>query len=230
MNKTVTTGIVLTRINFSEADRIITILTPDHGKIRVMVKGARKPKSKMAAGIELFSICQITFITGRGEIRTLISARPQTHYKNIVVDINRTMLGYEVLKRINKVTEDAPGKEYFDLLSSTLGALDNAKLSNDAVEFWFSLRLLQISGHAPNLHTDARKNPLNANDNYEFDLDSMTFVPKPNGSFNAKHIKLFRLCISSPKPDILLQVQNGDDLLPISLGLAKAMMKLHGYI
>lgn len=224
MNKTVTTGIVLTRINFGEADRILTILTPDHGKIRVMVKGARKLKSKMGAGIELFSICQITFITGRGEIGTLISARPQTHYKNIVSDINCTMLGYEVLKRLNKVTEDAAGKEYFDLLARTLEALDNAKLSNDAVEFWFSLRLLQISGHAPNLHTDRRKLPLNAEDNYEFDLDTMAFDPKSNGSFNAKHIKLFRLCITATKPDILLQVQDSEEHLPISLGLVKTML------
>lgn len=224
MNKTVTTGIILTRTNFGEADRIITILTPDHGKIRVIVKGARKIKSKMAAGIELFSISQITYITGRGEIGTLISARPQTHYKNIVSDINRTMLGYEVLKRINKVTEDAPGREYFDLLANTLEALDNAKLSNDAVEIWFSLRLLQISGHAPNLHTDKQKLPLLAKDNYKFNLDAMAFEPKPNGSFNAKHIKLFRLCIGSPKPDILHKIQYGNELFSSSLSLAKAML------
>jgi len=225
MNRNVTTGIVLTRINFSEADRIITVLTPDFGKVRLMVKGARKPRSKMAGGIELFGVSYITFIEGRGDINTLISARPQTNYKNIVNDIKRTMLGYKVLKRVNKVTEDAPGNEYFDLLKSTLEALDNSKLSNDAVEFWFILQLLKISGHAPNLHTDTHKRPLNENNNCEFDLEAMAFKPKPNGSFNSKYIKLFRLCISATKPDILLQVQNSDDFLPNSLDLAKTMAK-----
>lgn len=225
MNKTVTTGIVLARINFGEADRIITILTPDHGKIRVMVKGARKLKSKMAAGIELFSICQITFITGRGEISTLISARPQTHYKNIVGDIKDTMLGYEVLKRVNKVTEDAAGREYFDLLAGTLEALDNAKLSNEKVELWFSLRLLRISGHSPNLLTDINRQPLLVNKIYDFNLDTMNFMEDPRGHFNSNHIKLFRLCIGSPKPNILDQVHNMDNLLPPLLDLAKKILK-----
>src|SRR4051812_30345333 len=105
MRQIVTKGIVLSRTDFGEADRILTVLTPNEGKISLMAKGVRKIKSKLAGGIELFSISSITFIPGRGEVGTLISSRLDIHFSNIVRDINRTMLGYDMLKLINRVTE-----------------------------------------------------------------------------------------------------------------------------
>ena len=103
MRAIVTTAIVLYRTDFKEADRIVTMLTRGQGKIRVIAKGVRRPLSKLAGGIELFSICQITFVAGRGEIKTLISSRIQKHYGNIVKDSQRTMLSHDFIKRINKI-------------------------------------------------------------------------------------------------------------------------------
>lgn len=61
-NIIVTSGIVLNRINFGEADRILTVITPDQGKLSLIAKGVRKEKSKLAGGIELFSVSNISFI------------------------------------------------------------------------------------------------------------------------------------------------------------------------
>ena len=63
---TTTSAIILKRVDYGEADRILTLLTPDHGKLSLMAKGVRKIKSKLAGGIELFSISTITFAEGRG--------------------------------------------------------------------------------------------------------------------------------------------------------------------
>ena len=119
MNQLTTQGIILSRTDFGEADKIITLLTPDHGKLRLMARGVRRAKSKLAGGVELFSVSDITYIKGRGEIGTLISARLITHYGRIVRDVTRTMLGYELIKQLNKVTEDEPEAEYFTLLEQT---------------------------------------------------------------------------------------------------------------
>lgn len=54
-----TEGIVLSRINHSEADRIVTILTKDRGKVRVIAKGIRKIKSRKRGHLEVFN--QIKF-------------------------------------------------------------------------------------------------------------------------------------------------------------------------
>ena len=83
MKQLQTEGIVLSRTDYGEADRIINILTPEQGKIALMARGVRKPKSKLAGGIELFSISDISYIKGKGEIGTLISVRLKKHYANI---------------------------------------------------------------------------------------------------------------------------------------------------
>src|SRR5688572_14550778 len=123
MNQIVTTAIILGRTDYGEADRIITLLTPDHGKLRLLAKGVRRVKSKLAGGIELFSISSITFVKGRGDIGTLISTRLNKHYRQIVTDLDRTMVGYDLIKQLNKITEDEPEPEYFDLLKQVFEAL-----------------------------------------------------------------------------------------------------------
>ena len=116
MNQQRTTAIVLTRVDYGEADRIVTVLTPDAGKLSLIAKGVRRVKSKLAGGIELFSTSEITYIPGRGSVSTLVSSRLVRHYGRIVQDIDRTMLGYELMKLLHKVTEDEPERDYYELL------------------------------------------------------------------------------------------------------------------
>src|ERR1700722_4601390 len=98
MNQIISTGIVLSRTDFGEADRILTMLSPDFGKLRLIAKGVRRERSKLAGGIELFSVSNITFIKGKRDIDTLISTRLIQHYRNIVTDIGRVQLGYKLIK------------------------------------------------------------------------------------------------------------------------------------
>ena len=54
-----TQAIILRRTNYGESDRILTLLTPE-GKFSVLARGARKEKSRLAGGIELFSVSDVT--------------------------------------------------------------------------------------------------------------------------------------------------------------------------
>src|SRR5689334_13497784 len=101
MRKLNTQGIVIARTNYGEAARIITFLTPDHGKLKVMAKGVRKSKSKLAGGIELFSVSHIGILKGKGEVDTLVSSRLIKHYGNIVKELDRTNLGYQLIKELD---------------------------------------------------------------------------------------------------------------------------------
>lgn len=224
-NQITTTGIVLARTDFQEADRIITVLTPDHGKIRLIAKGVRRAKSKLAGGIELFSISDITYLPGRGEIGTLISSRLRMHCGQIVTDIQRTMLGYDFLKRMNRLTEDEAGKEYFDVLSASLVGLDNLELPQDLVELWFTMQLLKITGHSPNLQTDIAGKALQVDKKYVFEFDDMAFALQAGGPFTANHIKLLRLGIGTNKPGELVNVMGAEKLAGSVLALAKNMLQ-----
>jgi len=223
MNGLVTQGIVLARTDYGEADRIVTMLTPDHGKLRLMARGVRKPKSKLAGGIELFSISDITFITGKGEIGTLISTRLRRHYGRIVSDIDRVQLGYELTKTLNRATEDHPEPDYFELLDHTLRSLDDHAIQPGLIHLWFDAQLLRLAGHTPNLNTDTAHQKLQADQSYNFDLDAMSFTPHPTGAFHAADIKFLRLLFSHHKPTELQKVQGTELLLPRLTDLLTAM-------
>ncbi|MDB5175293.1 MAG: repair protein RecO [Candidatus Saccharibacteria bacterium] len=214
MNHIQTKGIILSRTDYGEADKIITLLTPDHGKLRMMARGVRRIKSKSAGGIELFSVSDISYIKGRGELGTLVSARLLRHYGDIVKDVNRTMLGYDLIKQLHRATEDEPEPEYFDLLERAFISLNNPDISLDLIRVWFEGQLIKLGGHTPNLFTDINGEKLSPDQTYSFDYDAMAFDASETGSLGANHIKCLRLCFGVNDPQILHQVQGITAILP----------------
>lgn len=227
MNQLVTRAIVLHRTNYGEADRIVTLLTPDQGKISVMARGVRRAKSKLAGGIELFSVADITYAKGRGSLGTLISTRLLTYYAEIVKDIDRVQLGYEIIKSLNRATEDAPESEYFDLLEQSFIALNDVSVDLGLIQLWFQAQLLRIAGHAPNLQTDTGGQKLSAEATHTFDFEAMGFEQHPAGSFSADHIKAMRLLFNTHTPRMLSLVEGLGGLLPHLQPLVTTMLQTY---
>ena len=74
-----TQAIVLRRTNYRESDRILDLLTPE-GKQAVIARGVRKAKSRLAGGIELFTLAEVVIHQGRGDLGTLTSAKMLQFY------------------------------------------------------------------------------------------------------------------------------------------------------
>ena len=222
-NQQITEAIVLARVNYGEADRIITLLTPEAGKLRLMAKGVRRIKSKLAGGVELFSTTQLTYIKGRGEIGRLVSSRLMTHYGQIVKDIDRTMLGYELIKQLNRATEDEPEVDYYHLLQAAFDALNDATIPLDLVRIWFSAQLLRLSGHTPNLTHDIRGIKLVADQTYEFNFDDSTFMLRPDGIFSVNDIKFLRVVFSDNQPKLLAKISGANERLAHTKQLVQFM-------
>lgn len=227
MKQLVSEAIILNRTDYGEANRIITLLTPQQGKLHLMAKGVRRVKSKLAGGIELFSVSTVTYIQGRKELGTLVSARLGRHYGGIVKDIQRTMLGYELIKRLDKATEDKPEEEYFNLLRDTFVALEDASVGLELVRLWFMMQLLRIGGHMPNLQTDIAGAKLQADQAYSFSFDDMAFAVTSKGPFSANHIKFLRLGFAGYPAKALGQVQGGEKLAAEVQSLVQAMLLTH---
>lgn len=229
MNSTSTQGIVLSRTEFGEADRIITFLTSNHGKVRVLAKGVRKQKSKLAGGIELFSVSDISYLAGRGEIHTLVSTRMLKHYGNIVKDLNRTNTGYELIKTLSKATEDSPEPAYFNLLKDAFISLDDAQIDLNLIKVWFYAQLLKLAGHSPNLRTDQDGRKLQAAKKYDFNFDTMGFQESQAGhhSFGADQIKFLRLIFSDNPLAILQKIEKAQNLASRCQPLMQSMLQAH---
>ena len=224
-----TQGIVLKRTDYNEADRIITFLTPDQGKITVLARGVRKTKSKLAGGIELFSISDITYINGRGEVHTLVSTRLVKHFGKIVTDLNRTNLGYDFIKLLDRSTEEHPEPEYFELLAHGFEALDDKNVNIDLIEVWFKAQLLRMAGHSPNLKTDEHDEKLDEKDKYLFNFETMNFNKDGvhNNSFDASSIKFLRLLFSGNLPGVLNKIKSVEVLSAQARPLVNSMMQTY---
>ncbi len=227
MNHIRTLAIVLSRTDFGEADRILTLLTPEYGKLRLMARGVRKERSKLAGGIELFTIADISYLPGRGEVGTLTSARMKQHYGRIVEDINRVQLGYLLMKILNRATEDQPESGYFNLLHDSLKALNTPSVSLMLIKTWFEAGMLRLAGHSPNLKTDESAQPLVMSSLYTFEASNGTFQVSGSGHFSSDHIKLLRLLFGQVSPEVLQKVQGIDGLLPDCEQLLESMLKAH---
>lgn len=223
----VTLAIVLARTDYGEADRIITLLTPRSGKVRLIAKGVRRIKSKLAGGIELFSVADITYIRGRGEVGTLISARLKRHYGTIVQDIDRTMLGYELIRQLHRATEDEPEPDYFELLEQVFGSLNDAMIPLDLIDLWFKAQLLRLAGHTPNLQAEPNGNKLDAAKNYEFSFDDSAFMHKQAGPYGADAIKFLRLLFSGNQPAALTKIVGSRQLTAQCKQLVSFMREQH---
>jgi DNA repair protein RecO len=222
-----TKGIILNRTDYGEADRIITFLTPDNGKVRAIAKGVRKTKSKLAGGIELFSVSDISFIPGRREIGTVVSTRLIDHYGRIVKDLDRTNAGYGFIKKLDKATEDAADEHYFELLVESFKALDDDSINLELVSVWFDAQLLRLGGHGPNLRSDHQGGKLNPADKFDFNFDSMSFEPASEGHFTKDHIKFLRLLFSDNRPEVLAKVSGCQKLAAAAMAPLQSMLQLY---
>lgn len=227
MRQLTTSGIVLLRTDFGEADRIITFITSSQGKIKVMAKGVRRAKAKLAGSVEPFGASDISFIVGRGEINTLTSARLTKNYGNIVKDLDKTNAGFEFMSVLNKATEDSAEENYYHLLDSSLAALNDSKISVELTSMWFKMQLLKLSGHTPNLNTDEAGKKLAESKAYEFNFDKMRFAAEPKGKFSANHIKFLRLGFGNNSPSALQRVQDVGKLINDSHRLIETILKTY---
>lgn len=145
-----TTGLVLKRINFGEADRIISFLTPDHGKLRAVAKGVRKIKSRMAGHLELFSETELMLAKGKN-LDVIASARLKHHYHSLAENWQSLTFAYLMAEILEKVTDEGnTQRRIYGLTSETLKRLDEGGF-NPSLELNFKLRLMDLLGYRPNL-------------------------------------------------------------------------------
>ena len=214
-----TQALVLRRTNYGEADRVVHFLTPE-GQVAVMAKGVRKARSKLAGGIEMFCLSEITVHQGKAKLGVLTSAKPLRFYQHILTDWQRLELAASTLKALGKF-EGIAAAEFFQIGKSSLEALDQG-LSCDLVEAWLALRLAAARGEEVNLYCDVTGSPLQSDLVYEWDPFERGLRPQPQGAISADQIKLMRLLVTS-SPQLVAKVKNLDTLLSPVLQVARSL-------
>ena len=216
-----TLAYVLRRTNYGEADRILNIITPS-GKKSVIAKSVRKEKSKLAGGVEMFSLVELNIHQGKSEMGLVTSARMIKYHSSLVTDFGRMELAAEILKKVSLAAEGAETGEFFEIVKQGLTELDDGADAR-VVKSWFIVKLLKASGEELNLYRDSSGAKLVAGTLYNWDAMEKAFCQHDNGTFNENDIKLLRLMTTS---DLVLvrRVKNIGDNIDKILSFTRNMV------
>ena len=196
-----TKGIVVKRMNYGEADRILTILTVDHGKIKAIAKGSRKILSKLGGSLEPFCLVDFMFHEGRN-FYIVTAAAVISHFEKIHTDIDKTAKAFYIGELLDKFLEEKQNHpEVFELFKKYLQELESA---DDPILIpVFSAKILEAVGFKPEvaecLHCRAKLLPVqNYWDDVEGGVICQTCHDKfgHGGKISNDVIKILRLIFS----------------------------------
>jgi DNA repair protein RecO (recombination protein O) len=147
-----TRAIILKRREQGEADRVITLFTPEYGKRVVIAKGVRKPTSRKAGHLEPFAHASLMLAKGK-TWDVITSAQTVTSFRKLREDLDLTAYAYYFCELLDAfVQEEDPHPELYDLLLTAFRRLEMS--SNPSLTArWYELALLQHAGFAPQLFT-----------------------------------------------------------------------------
>jgi len=147
-----TEAIVLRTMDLGEADRVLTVLTPRLGKLRVIAKGVRRPRSRIGGALQPFSDVQLVLSVGR-TFDVVTSSSLEDPHLGLRNDLHSTASAWYVVELADRFCEGAADShEAFRLLAQALSALDaGADVARDVVARWFELALLDAMGFRPEL-------------------------------------------------------------------------------
>ena len=145
------TGIVLHRRDYGEADRLITLLTPNRGKVVLLAKGARRVTSRKAGHLELFT--HVRLQVARGRTWDIITQAETWHnYPRLRESLPRMAHAYYMAELLlHFAAEEEADPALFDLAQETLAYLNSAD-NLLVVSRWFEAHLLRVTGFQPQLY------------------------------------------------------------------------------
>jgi DNA repair protein RecO (recombination protein O) len=146
-----TRGIILRQTKLGEFDKIVTIYTPEFGKLKAVAKGACRPKSKLGGNVEPLTYSLMSLAKGRN-LDIITQSQAINGFQDLKSDLRRIACGFYILELIDSFTvEGNDNRPLFDLLLDTLNQLSRPS-NNETLLRYFELHLLHHLGYRPQLH------------------------------------------------------------------------------
>lgn len=142
-------GIVIAENNMGDYDKMLTILTPNCGKISCVAKGARRPQSALLAGTQLFCFGEYLMYKGTNTYH-INSCETIEIFYNLRTDLDKLKYAIHINKIIQDVTEENENcYRILQLFLNTLYIISETDKDKDFILSVFKFRLLCILGFLP---------------------------------------------------------------------------------
>ena len=151
-----TEAVVLRSLDYGETSQIVTLFTREKGKLGVMAKGARRPKSSFGATLQPMAYTQVVFYYK--PTRTLQTLSESSHvesFHSLRRDLKSITVGLRIVELVDALMEEEDAQpEVFALLVRTLRRLDVAETRVTNLWLYAQLRLARMLGVAPAVERD----------------------------------------------------------------------------
>ena len=145
-----TEAVVIRQTPLGEADRILTLCSPDMGKVRAVAKGIRRAKSRLGGHLELLNRASVSVAIGRN-LDTINEASAISTFGGIRHDLRRVSRALYIAELVDNFSMEGYGNHaMYGLLLGALLRLERAN-NLDLLTRWFEMRLLECCGYMPEL-------------------------------------------------------------------------------
>ena len=143
-------AVVIRQRQLGEADRILVLYSRERGKLSCVAKGVRRPRSKLAGSLQLFSQAEAQLAAGRS-LDVVTQARATEAFYHLRLDMSRYAHASYAAELLDALTEEGLADvSLYDLLVGTLSALDAGGDPPTLIRA-FELKLLGWLGYGPEL-------------------------------------------------------------------------------
>ena len=143
-------ALVLRVRDFSEADKILTLLCRDEGKVQAVARGARRPRNRLAGVSQPFTHCRLLLFRGRS-LDTVSQAEALESFGHLREDLTQMAYASYMAELTDELVRDRDPHAGVFLLLLTSQHLLAAGVPPEPVVHAFELRLLGELGYRPSL-------------------------------------------------------------------------------
>lgn len=146
-----TEALVLRRADYRENDRMLTLLSPEHGRIDALARGCKRAKSPLVACAEQFALGEYVLYTGKGHATVTSAAMQETFYPLREDYEKLTFATYLVMLAEAAAQPSLPARGMFMLLARSLSRLAYTTRDARAVTAAYLLHFFSVNGFAPEI-------------------------------------------------------------------------------
>ncbi len=146
-----TRGLVLRVTDYNDRDALLTLLTPNNGKLTVKARGLRRKNSPLTAPCQLLAYGEYTLFEYKGSY-SINEAASVELFRGLRRDLTKLSLGTYFAQVAELICqEDLPNPEILSLVLNCLYALSQLQLPENQVKAAFELRIACLAGYQPDL-------------------------------------------------------------------------------
>ncbi|MEM1270434.1 MAG: DNA repair protein RecO [Bacteroidota bacterium] len=225
-----TEALVLRSMDYGETSRIVTLYTRSHGKLAVLAKGARRPKSKFGSSLQPMSYVQVVFYyKATRDLQTLSESSHVTPFPDITRDLTKISVGLRIVELMGALMQDQEAnRQAFNVLLQVLAALNDAPARAENLLPYFQLRMAAELGFAPAFERgdvqalEDRGGLLTLEEGYILPPDTLADGIRSSRSV----LRAFAICARATM-DVVLRMETTPDLRRSLLVLTDAYLRYH---